>query len=271
VRRLFALGASSLISLNALASGSPSYIEEAENARVARSISRAAVSLKAAFYRKAASLDANGYRPDLTVNSTLFPQWGFEPSGLGPLTWSAVARSASVLRVCVHRTVSNSAQWNVALGTLLKEGLTPTASDCLTPTLPPYAPSAFPAVIHGRIDLDAETAPVETTIPPEIGVTNINVGAKALPGLTVSSSATGVGSKSFSITNYQPSALVLVSAQVREGFTISHDCDVIPAYMSCVVSIQYAGAHGDKYPGYLRLSFSTGIWAGVGLLGTVTP
>ncbi len=286
-----ALAALALLAGASLAQAQPVSVEER---MTEMQVQRAARALQAAFLRKYATLDAQARQPALANGSDWFPAHGFAPS-LAGLGWSFQPLDANRGALCLTMPAGTAARHAALARAFALAGLAPAASDC-------QAASAWPtpgasATVSARRELDRRDVPVATLLPPTGGVTVTGADAQAVtrPGLTLlaasgQSSAAAVltvtnpmryarpdGSSctaqdaGLPETDCAPLASSLTEVSARPGFSVTHTCSSIAAGASCTVSLVYANA-GERYLSMpLRLAFSTGEVAAIGVLGRRSP
>lgn len=234
-------------------------------------------SLENAFRRRTAVL-ASPSKDQVSALElgALFPSYGFAPPLNSNLTWSLTGVSSDVAKLCVGVTVTTTADWNRLVSRLHREGMHPSNSACEEVARYSLAPAGFPATLHAIRTLDRRDTPVATSLSSYPEITGADAAAVTRPGLLLAAGtpATLTVFNPFTLVDAGPLpmglTLGLTGLSVREGFSVSHTCSEIAPAATCTVTVRYGGGYGPSYPGSLRLEFSNGAVAVVGLLG-VTP
>lgn len=231
-------------------------------------------SVEAAFRRKTAVLsESTKEQPSALELGTLFPVHGFAPPSNTNVNWSLTGLTADTAKLCVAMTVSSVTDWNRLLSRLHHMGMKPADSACEEVTNFGLAP-ALPATLRAIRVLDRRDTPVPTQLSAYPGIAGADAQAVTRPGLILQAGTpvTLTVSNPFTLVNPGPPpvglTVGLTAWSARAGFSVSHNCAAIAPNATCAISVQYTGGHGNSYPGSLRLEFSNGAVAVVGLLGT---
>lgn len=241
------------------------------------------------YARAMGRLDTNLRQPSARTLGDPFTLSPFTPRQRPDLSWQLQALDVNRSALCVTAQVSNVAGWNLAIRGFAKAGMQAvTSQECELSGAPraySTAPVSFPANIKGGKILSREDIPVPTVLPQvefDPVFEGVDGTAVSRPGLELLSvSFEGDGYSDIRITNpalvegytddvpAQPvyRRLTLSAYEIREGFVLLHDCDLVGPDETCTVKVRYSGAFGDYRVGSLRLTFSTGAKAIIGLLG----
>lgn len=245
---------------------------------LADGLTRMARSIKRGHSRAMGALDPLTLRqPDARDLTDPFSFGLFAPRVPTGASWrlSGLDEDQSVL--CLTQTVSNASAWGSAQrGFLLARMLPADPQTCELSGEGYSAPQHYPGVVAARKVLDRRNVPNATVLPAEPLVTGVVADAVTRPGLTLRTKE-GQGYADLTIQNplvvLDPGppqvlrALGLTLVQVRPGFSYSHDCEAIEPGEACTFRIAYDGQDGDYRVGSLRLEFSNGEVAVIGLLG----
>jgi hypothetical protein len=206
----------------------------------------------------------------------------FAPRARSDVFWSLTGVNADQSVLCLKVTVNTVADWNQALVSVSKAGLSAaSAEDCVQLARFPAVPETYPAQIAGVKILDRRDTPVPTVVPSDPQISGVDASAVTRPGLLLNSTATLPASKTIVVTNpevivgYSPGPpssplyrrLTLTKVVLRDGFYYDDDCQDVGPNATCNVTVSYAGASGDNFSGSARLEFSNGAIAVIGLLG----
>lgn len=205
----------------------------------------------------------------------------FAPRVRNDFGWSLAGVNAEQSALCLKVAVRTEAEWNSVLVGMSKSGLAPArAQDCTQLSRFEASPLAFPATIAGVKLLDRRDTPVPTIVPADPQLTGVDAQAITRPGLVVQS-FTQPAYKTIGVTNPAvivgytagpPSVpiyrrLTLTKVTLRDGFVYNDNCSDVGPNQTCNVQVRYMGTVGDHFPGSLRLEFSNGGVAVIGLLG----
>lgn len=237
--------------------------------RKGAAIERGADQVRKAFFRRQATVEpTQGLRPDAPgALSDLIPQYGFV-ANTSFLSFSLTALDVHRSRICAKTTVGTPEEWLAAMRAYMKMGYTLSDVDCAVDA-GLQAPASFPATVAARTVLDSRDVPARTLLAPTDLTLSGVTAPYALPAFTLTAGA-GAWSAPATITVSNPTEQVsaVVSASIREGFEVTHDCaELLPA-AACSVSVRYQGKAGERYRvGSLRLTFASGGYAVIGVLG----
>ncbi len=234
--------------------------------------------VEAGFRRKTAVLDAQTKeQPSAQALGQLFPAFGFAPLTNTDVSWSLNGMNVDQAVICVGLVTRSVTQWNDITVRMHRMGLTPATAGCEAQAQYAHAPQSFPATIRALKLLDRRDTPVPTVLPAHPVVSGVDESAVTRPGLVVTAGAPAIVTVSnpFVLVNAGPPpvglTVGLVAAKVRPGFTVEHSCGSLAPDTGCTVMVRYAGTDGSNFPGSLRLEFSNGAVAVVGLLGKTAP
>lgn len=235
-------------------------------------IERGTRQVEKAFHRRQATVEtSNGSRLAAPGQwEALFPQYGFAPLTRF-VTFSLSALDQDKTRVCAHVPVRSHEEWRAAVRGLGDSGYGLSDAACEQPRAV-TAPSEYPAQVHGRRTLDTQDVVARSVFPPDL---QLSLAAAPLtrPSLTLQAPAGQWGvAQSFTVTNTTETPMGIVGIDVRSGFEAAHNCEMVLPLASCTVSVRYQGSSAERHRvGSLLLSFSTGSYARVGLLGVRQP
>lgn len=244
----------------------------AQAAPVHERIRQTARDVERAFARYAFALDGALQKRPAAQSSDLFPAFGATPRSVPGLAWYLTPASADQSVLCVVQSVSNVGDWNQTLVALDRAGLRAASpATCEVRATQALAPASFPAALAGVKTLDRRDVPSPTYLPTYPEISGVDAGAVTRAGLQVSASQ---GPKAVTVYNpyieVEPGVGLWVGvdgASSREGFSISHSCAWIAPAESCDVLVSYDASFGDARAGQLRLTFSNGAVANIGLVG----
>ncbi len=290
------MGRATLLAVVGLALAAPAIAHPTgiDEQRTEMQVARAVRTLQSAFLRKYAALDAEGRQPALATGADWFPAYGFAPSVMG-LNWSFQPLDTQRGVLCLTMSAATAARHAALSRAFSLAGLAPASSAC-QPQTGWSAPSAG-TTVSARLELDRRDAPVATLLPASGGVSLSGVDGLAVtrPGLTLVAPAGQTGTASVLTvsnpmrwthsdgssctaedaaapeTDCTPLATSLVEVTARPGFAVTHTCTSVAAGATCTVSLTYTNA-GERYRSMpLRLAFSTGEVATIGVLGRRAP
>ncbi|GAB3644738.1 hypothetical protein [Ramlibacter alkalitolerans] len=208
-----------------------------------------------------------------------FEHGPFPPNELPGMTWAMRGIDSDTSLLCVSFRVPSADAWVKALKGLTNVGMS--AADANTCSeLPGYGvpPAAYPTLITGVKVLDRRDVPLPTVIPEGIRIDGADATAVMGPGVILRSGAQG-GYTDLVLTNQavvledgaagEPAnpRLSISSVELRPGFGQANDCGELHVGASCRIRLSYDGLAGDYRVGSLRLEFSDGSVAVIGLLG----
>lgn len=265
-----------LISLGGPQSG---LAETLSDSGIARHFQQVALKVERAFYRDVARLDATTFKqiaipaslPDLQTRQPFAQINGTRVQAvITPLNPDQV-------RLCVTATPQSAEDAYQVSKKARQQSLTAVASDCVTPrvdnSLEEGASLSWAKILNRR------DTPTPTRLSPGLPLQGVSESARPWPALNLVASEPGWGSAvNLTFTNpstaevgspeFDASLVSLVSADIRDGFLLSHDCQDVPPQQQCTISLQYDYGGGDVLYGFVDLEFTGGLTAWISLKGT---
>ena len=216
-------------------------------------------------------------QPDALEMTDPFVAGGFAPRVPLGASWRLAGQDQDRSVLCLTQAVQDASAWNSAQRGFFQAGLTPADPEtCLSAGRVATSPQHYPGVAAARIVLDRRDVPTRTVLPVEPILTGVDANAVTRPGLTLRPFE-GQGFAELFIENplvvLDPGppevlrVMGLTNVEVRPGFSYSHNCEDIAPGGACTFRIGYDGQEGDYRVGSLRLEFSNGEVAVIGLLG----
>jgi hypothetical protein len=241
-------------------------------------LTRLALSVERGYSRAMGVLDPISLlQPDTASMINPFNSGIFPPRVPVGASWRLLVLNEEKTVLCLTQEVFNESSWRATVRGFQLAGLAAVDPESCMQSLEAFASSSrFPTVVAASKLLDRRDIPTASILPDEPVIQGVDESAKTRPGLTLHPFE-GLGYTDISIMNPwmlldtgPPEvirSLSLTSAQVRPGFALSHNCADIEPGGSCTLRIAYDGQAGDYRVSSLRLLFSNGKVAVIGLLG----
>ncbi|MCC5612244.1 hypothetical protein LC612_37375 [Nostoc sp. CHAB 5834] len=238
--------------------------------QVAHAIVRTAHSVEAAFNRRMAAVNTIDGTQASASEVQLFPQWGFTPPTNAAMSWSVVSTNEETVQICIARTVQTFKEWSGAVLGFSQAGLKRTVLGCAGSVPSTQAPAEYPVTVYGAKSLNRYEVMVPTFVPQDF-VFDGALEKKAQPGAVL----WGGEPHEFGILNTEMvleegppivyRKLSIVGMHFTPGFSGEHNCVEVEPNESCMATVYYTGSKHDAV-GHVRIEFSTGSYALVGLL-----
>lgn len=225
-------------------------------------------SVERAFARHSAELQSPGLikRP-AAEQSDLFPVYGFEPRASSGLTWGLVRVTDDTSKLCVTATPLTNSSRLTLLRAFSEAKLALAGSDCKPTTL---ALAGSAPTISGIRILDRRDTISASLLPAHPVISGVLSPAVTRPALIIKRGQSMeflVQNPYVEVSPGQGLYVSLTGANIREGFSVSSGCGLVAPGGACTISVAYQGKPGEFLADNLRLEFSTGAVASLGVSG----